>query len=47
MEKNWSGQDEDGPTIQVDGQAKEQLRTAILGLATGEEENSKIRTAAR
>jgi len=48
VERNWSGQDEEGPTIQVGDQAKEQLRTSILGLATGgEEENSKVRTAAR
>src|SRR5436190_17240724 len=34
VESNWSGQDEDGPTIIISDHVKEQLRSKLLELAT-------------
>jgi len=47
VEKNWSGQDQDGPTIQIADATKEQLRVQLLELATSGEADRKIKVAAR
>jgi len=47
VEKNWSGQDENGPTIQVPAATKEQLRNQLLELATSSDAERKIKIAAR
>jgi hypothetical protein len=47
VEKNWSGQDESGPTIVVSDTTKEQLRVQLLELATSSEADRKIKSAAR
>ncbi len=47
VEKNWTGQDEEGPTINIPDQSKEQLRTQLLELATSNEEDRKVKSAAR
>jgi importin-9 len=47
VEHNWSGQDEDGPTITIPEHVKAQLRDQLLGLATSNEDDRKVRSAAR
>jgi hypothetical protein len=47
IEKNWSGESDDGPTIPIADQAKDQIRSVILELALGSDEERKIKTAAR
>ncbi|KAH6662973.1 armadillo-type protein [Halenospora varia] len=46
VEKNWSGQDENGPSIQIDEGVKEGLRVQMLELATSGEADRKIKSAA-
>ncbi|CAG8954737.1 hypothetical protein HYFRA_00004661 [Hymenoscyphus fraxineus] len=46
VDKNWSGHDEKGPTIQIDETVKEQLRVGMLELATSGDADRKIRSAA-
>lgn len=48
-DQNWAGgvDDEGLPAIVVDPASREQVRTSILALATGEEENTKVRGSAR
>jgi hypothetical protein len=47
VEKNWSGYDENGPTLTIDEGVKEQLRASMLELATSEGADRKLATAAR
>jgi hypothetical protein len=50
VERNWSGQDEEiseGPVILISDPVKEQLRGVLLGLATGAEDDRKVKSAAR
>jgi hypothetical protein len=47
VEKNWSGQDENGLTIQIADPTKEQLRNQLLELATSGDADRKIKAAAR
>lgn len=47
VEKNWTGQDEDGPTINIPDRSKEQLRNQLLELATSNEDDRKVKSAAR
>lgn len=47
VEKNWSGYDENGPTITIEEGVKEQLRASLLELATSGEADRKIKSAAR
>ena len=47
VEKNWSGQDEKGLTIQIPDATKEQLRSQLLDLAISSDTDRKIKIAAR
>lgn len=48
IEKNWSGQDEDGNgTIPIPDATKEQLKVQLLELATSNDDNRKVKSAAR
>jgi len=47
VDKNWSGQDENGPTILIDEATKERIRVRALELATSSDENRKIKSSAR
>lgn len=47
VDKNWSGHDENGPTIQIEEATKEQLRVGMLELATSGDADRKIKSAAR
>ena len=47
VERNWSGQDEEGPTITIPDHVKEQLRNQLLELATSNENERKVRSGAR
>lgn len=50
VEKNWSGQDEDGGAavvVVVPEATKEILRNQLLELATSNDENRKVKSAAR
>lgn len=46
IESNWSGQNEDGPVIPIPDHIKEQLRSQLLELATGNEDDRKVRSGA-
>ncbi|RDW80875.1 hypothetical protein BP5796_05573 [Coleophoma crateriformis] len=47
IEKNWSGVDEDGNgAIQIQDATKEQLRVQLLELATSNDDNKKVKSAA-
>ncbi|TVY58687.1 Importin subunit beta-5 [Lachnellula suecica] len=46
VEKNWSGQSEDGPAIPIEDAVKEQLRGQLLELATSGDADRKIKSAA-
>ncbi|KAH9883617.1 armadillo-type protein [Xylariomycetidae sp. FL2044] len=48
IERNWSGENDDGPTIPIDDSVKEQIRPMVLELAinTDGEEGRKIKPAA-
>ncbi|TVY53829.1 Importin subunit beta-5 [Lachnellula cervina] len=46
VEKNWSGQSEDGPAVPIDNAVKEQLRLQMLELATSGDADRKIKGAA-
>ena len=46
IERNWSGESDEGPTIPIADGVKEQIRPAVLGLAINVEDR-KIKTAAR
>ena len=47
VEKNWSGENEDGVIVPISGQTKEQLRGQMLELATSGDADRKIKSAAR
>ena len=48
VERNWSGEtDDDGQVVPIDDSTKEGLRTTLLELATSENADRKIRSAAR
>lgn len=47
VEKNWSGESEDGVAIPIDEGTKEGLRRGLLELATSGDADRKIRAAAR
>jgi hypothetical protein len=47
VEKNWSGESDEGPCIPIDDATKEQLRVQILELATSGDADRKIKSAAR
>jgi hypothetical protein len=47
VERNWSGESDDGPTVQLDESTKEGLRRGLLELATSGDADRKIRSAAR
>ncbi len=46
IERNWSGDSDEGPTIPIADSVKEQIRPAVLGLAINVDDR-KIKTAAR
>ncbi|KAG4429736.1 hypothetical protein IFR05_014787 [Cadophora sp. M221] len=46
VERNWSGESDDGPAVQIDEQVKEVLRGQILELATSGDADRKIKSAA-
>lgn len=47
IERNWSGESDEGPTLSISDQAKEQVRSVILEIALSSDEERKIKTAAR
>jgi len=47
VEKNWSGQSEEGPAVPIQEGVKEQLRVQMLELATSGDADRKIKSAAR
>lgn len=47
VEKNWSGENDEGNAIQIAYQSKEQLRVQMLELATSADADRKIKSAAR
>lgn len=48
MEKNWSGENEEGePVVPIEEQTKEVLRVQMLELATSGDADRKIKSAAR
>ncbi|KAK0119474.1 hypothetical protein ONS95_010922 [Cadophora gregata] len=46
VERNWSGESDDGPAVQIDEQVKEALRGQMLELATSGDADRKIKSAA-
>jgi hypothetical protein len=46
VERNWSGESDDGPVVQIDEQVKELLRGQMLELATNGDADRKIKSAA-
>ncbi|CZS96353.1 related to importin9 [Rhynchosporium agropyri] len=46
VERNWSGENDDGPVVQIDEQVKEALRGQMLELATSGDADRKIKSAA-
>ncbi|EKD12391.1 importin-beta domain-containing protein [Drepanopeziza brunnea f. sp. 'multigermtubi' MB_m1] len=46
VERNWSGESDDGPVVLLDDQVKEALRQQMLELATSGEADRKIKSAA-
>jgi hypothetical protein len=47
VERNWSGENDDGNAIPIADQSKEQLRVQMLELATSGDADRKIKSAAR
>lgn len=47
VEKNWSGESDEGPVVQIDEQTKGVLRQQLLELATSGNADRKIKSAAR
>jgi Importin-beta N-terminal domain len=47
VDKNWSGQNEDGVVVPISDQTKEQLRVQMLELATSSDADRKIKSSAR
>ncbi|KAH8681548.1 putative importin beta-5 subunit [Xylariales sp. PMI_506] len=46
IERNWSGESDDGPVIPISDQVKEQVRNVVLELALSADEERKIKTGA-
>ncbi len=46
VERNWSGESDDGPAVHIDDQVKEALRRQMLELATSGDADRKIKSAA-
>ncbi|KAI1876843.1 uncharacterized protein JN550_000915 [Neoarthrinium moseri] len=46
IERNWSGESDEGPTIPISDPVKEQVRNVLLELALGSDGERKIKTAA-
>ena len=46
IERNWSGESDEGPTIPIADTVKEQIRPTVLGIALNVEDR-RIKTAAR
>lgn len=46
IERNWSGEGDDGPTIPIADSVKDQIRPLVLDLALNSEDDKKIKTAA-
>ncbi|KAK6586774.1 hypothetical protein PZA11_000064 [Diplocarpon coronariae] len=46
VERNWSGESDDGPVVLIDDQVKEALRQQMLELATSGDADRKIKSAA-
>ncbi|KAI1280003.1 armadillo-type protein [Xylaria sp. FL0933] len=46
IESNWSGENDDGPTIPIADEVKDQIRPLVLDLALNFEGDRKIKTAA-
>lgn len=47
VEKNWTGEDADGPTVPIADPTKEQLRIQLLELAISNDTDRKVKSAAR
>ena len=47
IERNWSGENDDGPAIPIADSVKDQIRPLILDLALNSEGDRKIKSAAR
>jgi len=47
VEKNWSGENDQGNAVPISDQTKEQLRMQMLELATSGDADRKIKSAAR
>jgi hypothetical protein len=47
VEKNWSGQNEEGQSIPISDATKDQLRVQLLDLATSNDSDRRIKSAAR
>ncbi|KAL7629002.1 hypothetical protein AAE478_000520 [Parahypoxylon ruwenzoriense] len=45
IERNWSGEHDDGPTIPIDDSIKDQIRPMVLDLALNSADDKKIKTA--
>ncbi|KAI1502388.1 armadillo-type protein [Biscogniauxia marginata] len=46
IEKNWSGEGDDGPTIPIADNVKDQIRPMVLDLAINSDDDRKVKTAA-
>lgn len=46
VDRNWSGESDEGPTVPIDEQVKETLRVQMLELATSGETDRKVKSAA-
>ncbi|KAK6085579.1 Importin subunit beta-5 [Seiridium cupressi] len=46
IERNWSGESDEGPTLPISDQVKEQVRSVVLEIALSSDEERKIKTAA-
>ncbi|KAI2777112.1 ARM repeat-containing protein [Daldinia loculata] len=46
IERNWSGENDDGPAIPIADSIKDQIRPLVLDLALNSEDDRKIKTAA-
>jgi importin-9 len=47
IERNWTGESDEGPVIPISDQVKEQVRSVVLEIALSSDEERKIKTAAR
>ena len=46
VERNWSGESDEGPVVQIEEHTKEGLRVQMLELATSGDADRKIKSAA-